>query len=379
VTGALTITPEALHALLTDAHTAIVEHRIDFAGTILHTLRVLTAPAPIAPQGRAMRLAPIAAATAEAPRSTTLTTPEAPPPAPAQPEPPPAPEPTPEPPAPTPPQPPQHRAIARQPSGGHRPVSTWSEARVAMLRAEAPTCTDLDALRDRLNALEGPEIASTNAVRTQMTKLGVRRTDETLLAMARASGKAGGDASVKAAPTAPSEHRTPERMELLRTAWMDPAQTVPMIFAAINAKPGPKLSASQALYRWARDLGLLTQRPIPEEPVAQAPAAPPPPPPPPPVVAPPPPAPPPPVPPRRAEPATEEPSPEEQARIADAAVESRQARVRASLREALAEHKGQPSIMVLTAIGSRTGTPLREVMRLMGEVRTEAAQQGTRA
>ena len=48
------ITPGALHALLTDAHIAMVEHRPDFASAVLHVLRKATAPAE--PQGLARRL-----------------------------------------------------------------------------------------------------------------------------------------------------------------------------------------------------------------------------------------------------------------------------------------------------------------------------------
>jgi hypothetical protein len=41
----IVITQAALHALLTDAHLALVGHRVEFAGTVLHTLRRLTEPA----------------------------------------------------------------------------------------------------------------------------------------------------------------------------------------------------------------------------------------------------------------------------------------------------------------------------------------------
>lgn len=53
----LLITRAALHALLTDAHRAMVEHRPEFAGAVLHVLRRATAPEFAAGAGLARRLA----------------------------------------------------------------------------------------------------------------------------------------------------------------------------------------------------------------------------------------------------------------------------------------------------------------------------------
>jgi hypothetical protein len=53
----LLITRAALHALLTDAHRAMLEHRPEFVGAVLHVLRRATAPEFAAGAGLARRLA----------------------------------------------------------------------------------------------------------------------------------------------------------------------------------------------------------------------------------------------------------------------------------------------------------------------------------
>jgi hypothetical protein len=62
----LTLDRAALHALLTDAHVALAEHRIDFAGAVLHALRRITAP-PLAPMVVRDPFPEILAAAAEPP------------------------------------------------------------------------------------------------------------------------------------------------------------------------------------------------------------------------------------------------------------------------------------------------------------------------
>jgi hypothetical protein len=170
-----------------------------------------------------------------------------------------------------------HRAKARAPSGGGAPRAVWTEARERLLRDEGPTCRRWEDLVPRLNALDGEPVASGDAVRTKAQQIGVTRNAETLAAIAKEAGRKGGTATVTRNAVMPSPHRTDERIALFRSLWMDPALTVPTIFARINALDGPKLEASQTLYGWARKLGLPTARPMPEPagaPVEQTEAAP---------------------------------------------------------------------------------------------------------
>lgn len=84
----------------------------------------------------------------------------------------------------------------------------------------------------------------------------------------------------QAAPQAlASTQRTPERMKLFRTMWMDARLTVPQILARLNELPGKPIATPPSLYGWAKIAGLPTQRPQPDEapePLPDLPAPPPP-------------------------------------------------------------------------------------------------------
>jgi hypothetical protein len=87
----------------------------------------------------------------------------------------------------------------------------------------------------------------------------------------------------KSAKGRPPSQNTPERMQLLRDLWMDPALTARQIKDRLNALPGPRIGYHTSCYGWAKTLGLPTirpeQRPFPApsalaEPVASEPEAP---------------------------------------------------------------------------------------------------------
>lgn len=139
----LIITRGHLHSLLTEAHVAMVEHRAEFAGAVLHVLRRLTGPEPA--------VAPVAPASEPAPA--------------------PAPEPTakPKPGAIV------HRAKARAPGAGGRVATVWTAERVALLRAEFPACRGDAWLLAQLNALPGEPIATVKALTVKAQKEGLRR------------------------------------------------------------------------------------------------------------------------------------------------------------------------------------------------------------
>lgn len=269
----LHITQAALHELLTDAHKAMAEHRHEWAGTVLHVLRRLTMPEAAAPQGLARRLradlatgpAPSLAAEEAQPAhhhhlqdgpGEELPPADAPPSAEAPPIPAPAPEPA-------------------QAAGGFIPAASafpvkWTPERLALFERECPTAPSWQGMLDRLNALPGPPIASVASLREKACSIGLRRTPETLAAIAQQSGRRGGKASVEAKPQVPSAHCTPEREALFRALWPDPAHTVPEIHRRINALPGPRLTASQSLYNWAKRFGLPSQRPFLAAPTPEA-------------------------------------------------------------------------------------------------------------
>lgn len=258
-----TISRAALHELLTDAHVALAENRPAWAGAVLHVLRRVTAPEAAAPQGLARRLveppatgpAPSLAAEEAQPAhhhhlqdgpGAELPPADAPPSAEAPPIPAPAPEPA-------------RAAGGTVPAASAFPAK-WTPERLALFEREGPTAPSWQGMLDRLNALPGPPIASVESLREKACRIGLRRTPETLAAIAQQSGRRGGKASVKAVPQAPSGHRTPEREALFRALWPDPTCTVSEIHRRINELRGPRLTASQSLYNWAKRFGLPTQR-----------------------------------------------------------------------------------------------------------------------
>lgn len=70
-------------------------------------------------------------------------------------------------------------------------------------------------------------------------------------------------------PSAPVEaSATPRRLAMLKEAWMNPALTARDIMHRWNALPGKPVRYPTAMYRYAAQLDLPTQRPLPVEPGA---------------------------------------------------------------------------------------------------------------
>lgn len=161
------------------------------------------------------------------------------------------------------------RAKGRLRSGGHRPVAVWTDERKALLTEQFPNCADNQALLEQLSALPGDPIASLKAMMVQAGKMGLRRSAEAQRIIARRMGARGGERSLERQPAAPSPHMTQDRLDLFARLWCDPTISVRGIWSQVNELPGPKLTATQSLYNWAKKLGLSTQRPTLPEPDAE--------------------------------------------------------------------------------------------------------------
>jgi hypothetical protein len=209
-------------------------------------------------------------------------------------------------------------------AAGNAPASrgmvkgVWTKERDELLTARYPREGVRLEVLEALNALPGPPIESPNAVKARAHRLnlrldeqGMQRIGAELAAKARA-GLAAKRAERRAAIATMRAEREPaaERDPPEAPAAADPAE----------APPAP---------------------------------APPPPPPPPPAVA-------------------ADPTPAESAAIADQALLSKHDRCRQKLR-ALLKEKPKDTTMACAGIAAGMGLPLREVMRLLGEVRAEGA------
>jgi hypothetical protein len=262
-----------------------------------------------------------------------------------------------------------HTTKPKQP-WGRRPICVWTPERVALLRERLPTCLDDEALLAALNALPAQlPVSSVGSMRKQAVKIGVQREGSVIKQLMQAGARKGlsraNEERLKllgeepppdAKPTkARTYAMTAERLEALPALWTDPSLTAGDIQARLNELPGLRITTSTVLYGWALKIGLSTFRRQPKD---EAPAAPEPPPAPPQTS------------PAPAEP--EERTPEEQAAIADQALASKHDRAREKLRQLLAD---KPKDISMAAAGIAAGMklPLREVMRLMGEVRREGA------
>lgn len=252
----LTISQAALHALLNDAHTALADHRFQVAETLLHALRRVTAPEPRAFSGSPMADAGLitpmianthiekAAAAAEDARTTRATTVHA-------------------------------RPLAPEAGTPAPPTcipGKWSPDRLALLRAEFPSCIDRPGLLARVNALPGEPIASVGAMRHKAHALGIAAPPHIARAIQADAGQRGGRNTEATTPTKPSEVRTDERFAAFPALWTDASLSVADIQARLNAMPGKPLLTSTQLYGWAKKAGLATQRVLPAD-LPDAPAA----------------------------------------------------------------------------------------------------------
>jgi hypothetical protein len=203
-------------------------------------------------------------------------------------------------------------------AAGNAPASrgmvkgVWTKERDELLTARYPREGVRLEVLEALNALPGPPIESPNAVKARAHRLNLRLDEQGMQRIgAELAAKARAGLAAKRA----------ERRAAIATMR---AEREP------SAEPDP-----------------------PEAPATEEPAEAPPAPAPPPAVA-------------------ADPTPAESAAIADQALLSKHDRVRQGLREALRE-KRTDMIPTCSALGSRHGLPLREVMRLLGEVRAEGA------
>lgn len=380
----ITISRAALHDLLTDAHVALVENRPAWTGAVLHVLRRATAPEAATPQGLARRLveqpatgpAPSLAAEEAQPAhqhhmqdgpGEELPPTDAPPSAEAPPIPAPAPEPA------------QAGGFIPAKLGhqGEHERRTWTDARIDILRTRYRTEGLTAECFAAFNALPGPQVRGAKSVHAAAKKYGIRIEPAVLRRIAAESAaKARATKLARLAERAGKSQAskwTRERIGLLAEEWPTCTDRAALM-ERLNALPGEPFAHVESVRQKAKELAILatpeTLRHLRAQggriagAMKRAPAAAPLPPEPTQVIEPPAPA---------LEPEPAEPTPEEAAAIADQATESRYDRVRESLRKALREHRGRPGIEVSSAIASRNGLPLREVLRLLGEVRQEAA------
>lgn len=162
------------------------------------------------------------------------------------------------------------RVQHRRPSGGGKPIAVWVPERDALLHAEFPTCTDSEALFERLNAIEAPApVASIEAMGQRAIKLGIKRTTETLRHLMRAATLRGlerANASRMATLGASSPRgvtgiASEAQEAALRDLWPTDA-TVAAITQRLSEMDGPTISAKSTIYRMARLLNLPVPRPV---------------------------------------------------------------------------------------------------------------------
>lgn len=243
--------------------------------------------------------------------------------------------------------------------------SVWTPERKQMLRERFPTCTDDDALVEALNALPGPPVNGKKALSAHAYTMGLKRDPEIIRSL-RAKGGVVTQAARRDSGETQRPIWTDERRALLAALWPTCTDRAALM-ARINALPGEPVESEQAMRVTAVSLGIRT---TPETEralrikagrlgaaVSQAMAR----------------AEPEPAPEPEAPPEPVELPPEEQARIADAAMLTKQDRAKAMLRTALAK-KPKDEFAVACGVSAQTGLPTREVMRLLGEVRREGME-----
>lgn len=259
----------------------------------------------------------------------------------------------------------------------------WTAARRDLLRERFPQSRDDEALRQELNWLPGLlPVATVQALRSHAAKLGLRR-DASIVHEMRAAGAADANARRLTLGGGRKPTWTAERDALLQKEYAAVA-SINALLVRLNALPGVAITGPKAIRERAKKLRLRlpeqvtmqrkragaargnvqsrvkaqqqqaatrTQPLSAQQPrVVPQPA---------------------PVPnPEPAQPPTAEAS----AAIADAALSSKHERVRASIRKAMKRSHGSLSFESAIAISTQHSLPVREVMRLAGEVRN---QEGT--
>lgn len=129
-----------------------------------------------------------------------------------------------------------------------RPPRKWTAERVEMLRAEYATSTDDMALLYRLNTLPGPPIASKSAVQMMAFDLKLSKNAPTLKEIQRRTG-------LTSRGRKTSARRTPQREALVREEYATSSD--PQAFLdRVNALPGPPLASINALRQWVFMMGL---------------------------------------------------------------------------------------------------------------------------
>lgn len=213
-------------------------------------------------------------------------------------------------------------------------VRRWSEDRLALLRAEGPTCINTRDLLDRINAMGGPPIQNLKVMRDKMKALGISRTDGVLRQILSDAARRRNRSVVRGAA------RTAERQAVMLADYASTPNAV--LLDRLNALPGNPIRRVASLCEWASELGLRkTLHACVRPKVARGGHA----------VA------------VGTPPDVESLTLAQQAAMADAAMERRLERAREMLR------RKKDAV----AIASSTRLPLREVFRLSGELRRERA------
>jgi hypothetical protein len=162
---------------------------------------------------------------------------------------------------------PQQRtsAAARTPERMERFVSMWKNPAFTRMQIEAV-----------LAAMPGPPMPRRKGILYEwaaLEGLPTRRLEAFIPPAPQADASAAPDEQ-------PARHgplatcRTPERMRLFKTLWMNPYLTARQVLDRVNELPGDPVSAPPALYGWARIAGLPTKRPVPPEEQPPPPVAP---------------------------------------------------------------------------------------------------------
>lgn len=262
----------------------------------------------------------------------------------------------------------------------------WTAARRDMLSERFPTSRDDEALLQELNNLPGLlSINSVRALRSQASKMRLTRNADAVSAM-RAAGATDANKRRLLCGGGRPWTWTPERDELLRKEFVS-AIDINVLRLRLNELPGFPIASAKAVRERAKKLKLrlpievtlqrkrlgsirgnmasraMVKRP-PAKPTAPVNAS----------------SKPAPLPVRAQPVVAPEPAPEplpvvltpeESAHVADTALAAKHQRVRDSIKSALKRGKGSISFEASSMIATKHNLPLREVMRLVGEVRSE--------
>lgn len=142
-------------------------------------------------------------------------------------------------------------------------------ARIALIRAEWPTCRDRAALLERVNALPGDPIASVKALQRAARALGLRMDEATaLIAMSEGGRRARAQAVPRvrrAEPPVPRVRRVAQRRAAAASVTMpahavaapEPVQTLADQAAIADAAMERRIERAREMLRRKRDAGMI--------------------------------------------------------------------------------------------------------------------------